>query len=72
VPNRFEKPPVRPTPAPAGFSGHEAVHRGLLGLVDHAYAASPEFAQDLMAGERPVNVVMLSPALPEELLILRK
>ncbi len=44
----------------------------LLGLVDHAHAAPPEFAQDLIAGDRPVVAVMPGPALPEELIILRK
>jgi hypothetical protein len=72
LPNRSEKPPGRPTPAPASASGPCGGPARLLGLVDHAHAAPPEFAQDLTAGDRPVAVVMPGPALPEELVILRK
>jgi hypothetical protein len=63
LPNRSEKPPGRPTPAPPESSGHAAAQRDLLGLVDHAHAAPPEFAQDLIAGDRPVVAVMPGPAL---------
>jgi hypothetical protein len=54
------------------LQGHAATHRGLLGLVDHAHAAPTEFAQDLIAGDRPVIAVTPGPALPEELVIVSK
>src|SRR5262249_33555108 len=54
------------------LQGHAAAQRDLLGLVDHAQAAPAEFAQDLIAGDRPLVAVMPGPALPEGLVILRK